>query len=122
MSEFSQAWVDACNARHSPKIKTPDTAYDGPESDIHEKIISYCRLRTWFVVHSRMDRKATTATGVPDFIIATRSGTLWIECKRKGSKPTPEQRDANYWLQSLGHAAHIVWSYEEFLAFAEKCG
>lgn len=115
MPKMSSAEYYAHQAKFAPKVEVLKP-YDGPEADIHQKILDYCKAKTWYVVHSRMDQKATTAEGVPDFIIATRSGiTLWVEAKRKGSKPTEKQRDANYWLRMLGHKAHIIWSIEEFL-------
>ena len=91
-----------------------------PESKLHDQIIAYCRERKWYYVHSRMDRATTHAKGVPDFIIATDSGeTLWIECKRKGAKPSVEQLGANQWLKSLRQRAHIVWTFDEFKQFVE---
>lgn len=87
-----------------------------PESELHDQIAAYCSSRKWYFVHSRMDRRTTTAKGVPDFIIATDDGaTLWVECKRKGAKPSIEQLGTNQWLKCLKHRAHIVWSYGEFL-------
>ena len=87
-----------------------------PESELHDQIAAYCRSRKWYFVHSRMDRRTTTAKGVPDFIIACDDGqTLWVECKRKGAKPSIEQLGTNQWLKCLKHRAHIVWSYDEFL-------
>lgn len=79
------------------------------ERDLHDEIIALCRSKGWFYVHSRMDRKSTTGVGVPDFCIALPNGkTVWLECKRKGGKPTTAQNAALAQLQRLGHAAYVV--------------
>jgi len=91
-------------------------ASGGRESKLHDEIIAHCKKMGWYFVHSRMDKRSTNAVGTPDFIIAAKGGmTFWIEAKAKGGKPTPPQRDANYWLNMLGHRAAIVWTFEEFL-------
>lgn len=109
--------VAAHQARFAPKRKAEAADHDGPESDLHQAIIDYCKSRAWYFVRQRMDMPSTTAVGVPDFIIATSGGrTLWIEVKRKGGKPTTPQLAAKQWLFNLGHESHIVWSFEEFLA------
>lgn len=86
------------------------------EADLHEQISKYCRVQGWLAIHSRMDKRQTSAIGTPDFIIATNGGrTHWIECKRKGGKLTAAQAGTLHWLKSLGHSAHCVSSMEEFL-------
>lgn len=119
MTNFTQEWIDAQNAKRMPKVSIPERGDDSLESMLHDKITQHCKMKGWYFVHSRMDRAATNQIGVPDFIIATRTGTLWIEAKRKGAKPRPEQLAANHWLKTLGHKAHFVWSFEEFLEFSK---
>lgn len=86
------------------------------EADLHEQITRECRHRGWVIVHSRMDRRTTTAVGVTDFVIAADGGrTFWIEAKTRTGKLTREQQATIHWLQSLGHAASVVRSLEEFL-------
>jgi hypothetical protein len=91
------------------------------ESSLHDQISEYCRGRGWYFVHSRMDRRTTTKKGVTDFIIAGPNGiTLWIECKRRGSKPTQEQLAAGMVLTGHGHVHAIVYSFREFLEVVER--
>lgn len=112
---FTEQWYREQMAKRAPKSE-PSQAYDGPESDVHEQIESYCKQRRWYYVHSRMDKRTTQAKGVTDFIIATDDGvTMWVEVKRKSSKPTPEQIGTKVWLEMLGHRSSIVYSFEEFL-------
>jgi len=108
------ARVAQANHRANP---SPHEAADALESVLHEKILEYANSRGWAVVHSRMDRRATVGIGTPDFILGANGGiTYWIECKRKGSKPTTEQLGRILMLKLLGHRAEIVYSFEEFLA------
>ncbi len=86
------------------------------EADLHERIEAYCKGKGWLVVHSRMDRPSTVAVGMTDFVIAADGGRVfWVECKRKGSKPTPAQLGTIAWLQKLGHKSAICWSMEDFV-------
>jgi hypothetical protein len=83
------------------------------EADLHDQILEHCRCNGWYVLHSRMDRRSTITVGAPDFCIALPSGkTCWIECKRRGGKPTPAQRGAIMVLHLLGHSAAVVDSFE----------
>lgn len=104
---------------HQAKVnKAPASAvepYDGEESDVHQKITDHCKSMGWYYERDRMDKKSRGEIGAPDFTIAARDGkSAFIECKRKGSKPTVKQAGNIHWLKSLGHVAAVVWSYEEF--------
>lgn len=83
------------------------------ESDLHNEIIELCRSKGWYYVHSRMDRKTTTALGVPDFVIATENGVAFLECKAKGGKPTPAQLATIAHLKKLNRIAAIVTNMDE---------
>ena len=97
------------------------------EGDLHDAIEGWLKSHGWYYVHSRMDRPTTTALGVPDFIAAAPCGlTFWIEAKRKGKKPTPEQLGVGMILEKLGHRYGLVHSMDEFLAVVDpankQCG
>lgn len=103
------------------QVREPPTASDEPESELHDQIIDECRRLGWYCRHCRMDKKTTDAVGTPDFIIAIPGGiTLWIECKRKGSKPTMPQLAASAHLRHLGHLHGFCYSFEEFQAFVGR--
>lgn len=84
------------------------------ERTLHARILDHCRFFGWPVVHSRMDRPATSGVGTPDFVIAMHDGrTLWIEAKTATGKLTTEQAA---WLAALrknGHSAHVVRSLRQ---------
>lgn len=86
------------------------------EGQLHRDIETYCKVREWYYVHSRMDQRTTTAEGVPDFIIALPGGkTLWIEAKAKTTKTSQKQQGAHRWLRKLGHGCVVVRSMDDFL-------
>lgn len=86
------------------------------EADLHDQIEKECRHRGWPFVHSRMDRRTTTAVGTVDFVIAADGGrTFWIEAKGAKTKVTREQAATIHWLATLGHTAAVVRSLDEFL-------
>jgi hypothetical protein len=86
------------------------------ESDLHDRIIDYCRAKSYYAVHARMDRRTTVAVGTPDFAIAMPGGRMvWLECKRNGAKATPAQQATIAHLQKLGHIAAVVDNWPDAL-------
>ena len=88
------------------------------ERDLHDEIEAELKRRSWYYVHSRMDRATTTQKGVTDFIIAAPGGvSFWIEAKRMGGKLTPEQTVTRHVLLGLNHYHKTVFSFKEFFEF-----
>lgn len=109
--------VSLHNAKAAKAARHLDSEPATDESKLHEQIIAECRRRGWYYVHSRMDRRTTTALGVVDFIIAADGGrTFWIEAKARNKKPTREQAGAIHWLANLGHKSIVVHNLDGFLA------
>lgn len=89
------------------------------ESKLHEQIIEHCNKQwpRWKYRHARMDRATTEEKGVEDFTIFMPNGkTLHVECKKRDGKLDEDQRNWQHELGRLGHAVHVVRSFEEFLA------
>ncbi len=90
------------------------------EKKLHERILSYCALRQWLVIHSRMDMPTTVGIGVPDFVILTQGArTLLVEAKAGVKKPTPAQLAWLAWAAKLGYRGAVCRTFEEFLKFVE---
>lgn len=88
------------------------------EAELHNQIIAWCDSRwpRWKYIHSRMDKKATTAPGTPDFVIFAPHGqTYCFECKAKGGKRSQEQTIWAHEMASLGHPTFLIFSLEEFI-------
>lgn len=89
----------------------------GREESIHDQIEADLINRRFYYVHSRMDKRTTTALGVPDFIVAAPNCvTLWIEVKRRGGKLSKEQQITKHILLALNHHYFLVFSFDEYLA------
>jgi hypothetical protein len=89
------------------------------ESGLHDEISDYCKSRGWLAFHGSMAHRAMRTLGEPDFIIARADGvTLYVECKTKTGKLTPEQQAIGHALTALGQRWAVVRSLEEFTAFA----
>ena len=115
--DWSKSDVDSFNAKSVKRWTEPPK---GPpvdrESELHDAITQYCREHGWSYIHSRMDRRTTTAAGVCDFVIFADMGrTFCVECKRKGGKLSPQQQAFAAHLSRLGHKSHTVYSMAEFL-------
>ena len=89
------------------------------ESDLHDYILDFWHARGWLDIHSRMDRKTTTAKGVSDFILVCPAFVAFVECKRKGKEPTKEQLAFLAHVKKMGWPNAVVYSQEEFHAFID---
>ncbi len=107
------------NAPHVGEVEVSESLKRvEPEARLHRQILDYCDAQwpRWKPIHSRMDRPTTTEKGVCDFIIAMPNGrTLYVECKRVGSKLTLEQAAWIYEMKLLNHTVHVVETMGEFL-------
>lgn len=128
-SQWSERDVLLHNARVAKEnqipVKTPTEGCEC-ESDLHDQILAECRKRGWLAIHSRMDKRTTTAIGVCDFIILrdavyhSKSGDylpkiLLIECKTRLGKLSPAQQAFQAHAKKLGHNVQVVRSLQEFL-------
>jgi hypothetical protein len=107
--------------RKRKKLGTIAQSDPGPvlrECEIHDAILHECRNRSWYVIHSRMDRPTTQNKGVPDFVIFCDNGlVLAIEIKTGTGKLSTEQLATAAWLTRLKANYAVIRSFQEFLAF-----
>lgn len=114
-SEYQQ-FVMRQNAKKLGDVPTEHEAYDGPESDLHDEIIDFCRSRGWIYLHGSMAERSHRTLGEPDFVIAADNGrTFYIEVKNKNGKMSPEQLSMMAHLLKLGHTHATVRSMAEFM-------
>lgn len=86
------------------------------ESDLHKKIIEYCKGRRWIYFHGSMAHRTHSTLGQPDFTVLANNGRVFfIECKTRTGKLSNEQRGLQLAADMLGHKIHIVRSFKEFV-------
>ncbi len=88
---------------------------DEPESALHYAILDHCRGKGWLCIHSRLDKRTTTAVGMADFVIVAPQAVWFIEAKRPGQKLRPEQLAFRAHILKLGWPHATVHSMAEFL-------
>lgn len=117
---FSENDLQNYNARRFVELAKVEGG-EAKESDLHDKIMAECKRRGWCVVHSRMDRATTTASGVADFIIFADKARLFVvEAKNCTGKLSPAQNAFRAHLAMLGHACVAVRSFREFANYVNE--
>ena len=120
MASIPPGWVQLPDGSYSPPSAIAKGLVRGTpatnEGQLHDEILAWCRSKGFPVVHSRMDRPATSGIGTPDFVVALPKGqTVWVEAKTAKGKLRPEQAAWIAALRHHGHQAHVVRSFAEFL-------
>lgn len=79
------------------------------ESDLQSDIIDLAHVRGWFCekIESRSGR------GIMDLICIRRGRHIWLEVKRKGEEPRPQQAKRARDMRSAGAEVYSVDSIEE---------
>jgi hypothetical protein len=123
-STWSQADVDAHNARCRSEGDHELARAALPERRLHDQIIDYCARQwpPWPCIHARMDRRSTIAIGCHDFTIFAPGRVICIECKRVGGKMTTEQIGWAFQMQKVGFIVQIVHTFDEFLTIVKVKG
>jgi len=98
---------------------TAEEAYekfsDRAEKTLHKLIYAELTRRGIVVIHSRMDRKSTTAKGIPDFCFVSGGTPYAVEVKTASGQLTREQKTTMNLMERNGWHTDTVRSFEEFL-------
>lgn len=101
--------------RHKSKVVGQPVS-EGEEAKLHRQIWDECTRHGWLVFHGAMSKRTHRTKGEPDFIICADKGrTIYVECKTKTGKLSPDQAAVGFHLESLGHEFHVVRSLSQFL-------
>ncbi len=123
---FDSEWLAAREMRQRVKEGKPAVEGCDKESELHEQIFAECRRRGWIALHGAMSERTHRTAGEPDFVILAnaddhlpsylaRPRVFFVECKTRTGKLSPEQSAMIHHVAKLGHAIHVVRSFEEFL-------
>ena len=117
---FTTEWLAARLAKNATNLQAASGNCE-KESDLHRSISDYCKQKGWIALHGSMAHRSHRTIGEPDFIIIADLGRVFfLEAKRKGSKPTPEQSALIAWIKKLGGRASVVYSLEEAISEFDK--
>lgn len=104
-------------ARGTPKA----AAAEGPEEDLHNAILKFCKAMGWLAFHGSMKHRTKRTLGEPDFTIVMPGGrVIFIECKTEKSDLSDKQREIAEQAARLGHTVHIIRSVAGFRALIDS--
>ncbi|BCW94679.1 MAG: VRR-NUC domain-containing protein [Fimbriimonadales bacterium] len=97
------------------------------ERDFQRTLLELARLRGWRAHHARpaLDRRGRWLTpiqgdaGFPDLVLARSGRILFVELKREGRRPSPQQQA---WLDTLAQCAGVevyLWTPADWSAIVE---
>lgn len=84
------------------------------EKNLHKLIYADLTRQGIVLIHSRMDKRATTRKGLPDFCFVRRGTPIAIEVKTTTGNLRPEQLSTILQMERNGWECHVVRSFEEF--------
>ena len=103
----------------TPTIEEACEKHDRMEElEIHAKLADWCRLNEIPFVHSRTDRKTTTARGIPDFVLLWNGKGCAIELKGPTGKLTDEQEKTIEAWRTKGVPCLVARNLKEAIDFA----
>jgi len=83
------------------------------EKQIQAEIAQYLRLHEVPFFCQRMDRRTTGTVGWPDFTFVVKGRACFLEVKRPGENPDPEQAKVLSALIEAGAFVRVVHSLQE---------
>ena len=91
-----------------------------PEAIEQANFALACKARGWRHVWHRTDKRSTANRGCPDFIVAAKNQTYWIEFKRVGEDLRPDQAAFKKELFQNGVVMHVVNSASQAVKLIER--
>jgi hypothetical protein len=118
---WSKQQADAHEARFAPKVKAPEDAFEGPEEDLCQLIISELKKRRWYFTRNIPGRRSTATAGTTDFIVGAPNGvTYWVEVKKRNGKLSEAQNITRHVLLGLSHKWGCCYSLTDFIEFIDQ--
>jgi VRR-NUC domain-containing protein len=98
----------------------PPPKNDIPENVLQRQFANWCLDKGYRHVWHGTHKRSTANRGCPDFIIAAKGTTFWIEFKRPGEDLSPDQSVFKKELEKNGVIMYVVYSAFEAIALIEK--
>jgi len=93
---------------------------DVPEIAEQREFAKWCADMGYRPVWHKTNKRSTANVGTPDFIVAARGTTFWIEFKRPGEPLSPDQGAFKKQLEANGVQMFVVYSAIEAQAVIQK--
>ena len=90
------------------------------EKTMQKNFAVECFNRRWRPVWHGMHKRSTANRGCPDFIVAARGHTFWIEFKKPGEDLSPDQATFKIELAQNGIQMYTVFSADEAVQVIEQ--
>lgn len=82
------------------------------EAEIQQGIVKYLRATGWVVLeikgNARRGGTVFQTKGIPDLYAVRKGRSLWLEVKRPGQRPRPEQEALHERLRQEGCEVHVI--------------
>ena len=85
---------------------------DARETDLKTEVQRIARYYGWKIYSAtwgQVGRVQRGAKGYPDLTLARRGVTIWLELKKEGEKPTPEQVE---WGDAIGSRWFVIYPHD----------
>jgi hypothetical protein len=113
--------------KYGPEIRAsyeedphPPPVTDKLEREEQRQFASWCLLHLYAFVWHSTKAPSRASVGCPDFIVARRGVTWWIEFKRAPNPLTPDQKKFKETLEAQGIPYFIVYSCDEAIKLIEQ--
>jgi hypothetical protein len=117
-SKVSNLMSDADQKRYrGPQARSVDS-----EVVEQRNFAKACQDRGWRAVWHSTHKPSTANRGTPDFIVAARGQTWWIEFKRPKEDLRPDQKAFRKQLLENGVKLYLVYSAAEAVDIIETSG
>jgi hypothetical protein len=100
----------------------PVPVNDSPEKVEQSSFANWCLLQGYRPLWHSTHRRSTANRGCPDFVVAAKGTTFWIEFKRPGFDLSIDQRTFFDELKANGVQPYLVYGCAEAIALIEQYG
>jgi hypothetical protein len=90
------------------------------EQKMHRQFANWLYLNKIHFVHSRMDRKSTTAAGTPDFICVKGRFCCFLEMKAPGGRLSEVQKSYVQKLEADHIPVLVAYSVQDAIEFCKE--
>jgi hypothetical protein len=119
LNSLSPHQLSLIDPSQKKSLKIISTAKNNPEIIEQRNFAIACKARGWRHLWHNTAKPSTANVGAPDFVVAARNHTFWIEFKRPNQNLRPDQAAFHKQLRQNGVSPAIVHSALEAVNLIE---